>query len=520
MWRRWRRVSGAGAPTRYPSRLPSHRVNYSLTPSIAAARPLPEHSHPQQRILLVGDAAARPDGLERFLVRGGFQVTEAAYPSAGPERAETQPPDIVVLAVAAKQAGLGDAVRDLATAARLGGAPVVVLVADGDADAVAEALQAGARDALVSPVHFGELRARIDADLRLRRELQEARDALRTRDLLFDIFQEVSSALRADEIFQTLVRRVGHAFGLTHCSFVLTAPGEDKGRVIAVYENPAIRDLRVELERYPEIQEAIRTERPVLIPDVHEHPLFESIRRRWDQQHIVVNVQSAVALPVFVQGRAAGVFFLRTVQGDPELRAQDVAFANTIDQAAARVLENEERRAAIYRRQINAGVTDVLTGCGSLDALDRRLRDEFERARRYSLRFALVVIDIDRLRDVNERLGQQAGDRVLAEIGAMMQREIRAPDFVARYGGDEFALVLPETDGAGARRFVERLRQLLARHTFPDLGRGQAPSLSAGIVGYPHPEVLRPEDLFTHVEAALERGKKSEASRIGVAGEQ
>jgi len=490
-----------------------------LTPSLARPGLLPERSHPQHRILLVGDAAVRPEGLERFLVRAGFQVTEAAYPSAGPDRAEAHPPDLVLLSVAAKEAGFVDAVRDLATAGRLAGAPVIVLLADGGADAVAEALQAGARDAMATPVHFGELRARIDADLRLRADQQEARDALRTRDLLFDIFQEVSSALRADEIFQTLVRRVGHAFGLTHCSFVLTAPGEDKGRVVAVYENPAIRDLRVELERYPEIQEAIRTERPVLIHDVHEHPLFEGIRKRWDQQQIEVNVQSAVALPVFVQGRAAGVFFLRTVQGDPELRSQDVAFANTIAQAAARVLENEERRAAIYRRQINAGVTDVLTGCGSHDALDRRLRDEFERARRYSLRFALVVIDIDRLRDVNERLGQQAGDRVLAEIGAMMQREIRAPDFVARYGGDEFALVLPETDGAGARRFVERLRQLLARHTFPDLGRGQAPSLSAGIVGYPHPEVLRPEDLFTHVEAALERGKKSEASRIGVAGE-
>jgi len=288
--------------------------------------------------------------------------------------------------------------------------------------------------------------------------------------------------------------------------------------VVAVYENPAIRDLRVELDRYPEIQEAIRTERPVLIPDVHEHPLFETIRRRWTQQRIAVNVQSAVALPVFVQGRAAGVFFLRTVQGDPQLRPQDVAFANTIAQAAARVLENEERRAAIYRRQINAGVTDVLTGCASLDALDRRLRDEFERARRYSLRFALVVIDVDRLRDINERLGQQAGDRVLAELGAMMQREIRAPDFVARYGGDEFALVLPETDTQGGRHFVERLRQVLARHTFPDLPRGQVPSLTAGVVAFPHTEVLRPEDLFAQVEAALERGKKSEPDRIGVSG--
>ena len=474
----------------------------------------------QFRILLVGDPAARPDGLERFLVRGGFQVTEAPYPVSGSQRPpEPGAPDLLIFTVGAREAGLPDVVRDLATAPRFSGAPLIVLVAEGAADAVADALQAGAQDAMASPVHFGELRARIDADLRVRQELLEARDALRARDLLFDIFQEVSAALRGDEIFQTLVRRVGHAFGLTHCSFVLTTPGEDKGRVVAVYENPAIRDLRVELDRYPEIQEAIRTERPVIIHDVHEHPLFDAIRRRWVQQDIEVNVQSAVALPVFVQGRAAGVFFLRTVQGDARLRPQDVTFANTIAQAAARVLENEERRAAIYRRQSNAGVTDVLTGCASLDALDRRLRDEFERARRYSLRFAVVVIDVDRLREINERLGQQAGDRVLAEVGAMMQREIRAPDFVARYGGDEFALILPETDAGGGRQFVERLRQLLARHTFPDLGPDTVPGLSAGVVAFPHSQVLRPEDLFTQVEAALKHAKTGAPDRIGVAGE-
>src|SRR2546426_6240311 len=203
MRRRWRRVSGARSPTRLRSRLPSHTVNYSLTPSTVRPGPLPERL--QQRILLVGDAAARPDGLERFLVRGGFQVTEAPYPPSGPERAEPQSPDLVIFSVAAS--GSVDAVRELATAARFSGAPVIVLLADGGADAVAEALQAGAREALASPVHFGELRARIDADLRLRHDLSEAQDALRTRDLLFDIFQEVSSAVRADEIFQTQIGR-------------------------------------------------------------------------------------------------------------------------------------------------------------------------------------------------------------------------------------------------------------------------------------------------------------------------
>ena len=441
-------------------------------------------------------------------MRGGFQVTDT--PAA-------TPPDLLLYTPAPNVVSVADEVRALATEPAYGGAPVFVLLGEGRISAATEALLAGARDALVAPIHLPELRARLDVHMRTRAEVREAQEALRARDLLFDIFQEVSAALRADEIFQTLVRRVGQAFGLSHCSFVLTAPGEDKGRVVAVYENPAIRDLRVELERYPEIQEAIRTERPVVINDVHEHPLFESIRKHWSQQQIEVNVQSAVALPVFVQGRAAGVFFLRTEKGDPELRPEDVAFANTIAQAAARVLENEERRSAIYRRQVSAGATDEMTGCASLDALDRRLRDEFERARRYSLHFSLVLVDIEHLREINERLGQPAGDRVLGEVGAILQREIRAPDFVARYGGDEFACILPETDGPGGRHFVERLRQVFGRHTFADLGPGKAPAISAGVVAYPHSEALRPEDLFTIVESALQRAKGA-PERIAVAG--
>jgi len=467
-------------------------------------------------LLLAGEAASRPDGLEQFFVRGGFLVDEVPVGASPLQAAQSEAPDAVILCLRGADEEAVKLVGGFRSTAEWTDIPVLALVSTGGAEAVAALLNAGASDVLAVPVHFGELRSRLDRQLEARQNLRELRETLRSRDLLFDIFQEVSAALRAEEIFQTLVRRVGQALSLAHCSFVLTAPGEAFGRVVAVYENPSIRDLRVELSRYPEIEEALRTERPVVIQNVKEHPLFAAIRQKWEAQSLDVDVRCAVALPVFVQGFPAGVFFLRTREGDPELTSRDVALADTIAQAAAKVLENEDRRAAIYRRQIGAGAVDQLTGVASVDALDRRLKDEFERARRYRLRFSLVVLDVDKFREINEKYGNPAGDRVLADLGHLLQRELRAPDFVARYGGDEFALVLPETDARGARNFVQRLRGLVSKHVFPDVG-GTVPALSAGIVSYPHPEVLRAEDLFPLSESALSSAKGNAPDRIAVA---
>src|SRR5439155_7191643 len=100
-------------PKHRTPRLLSHRVNYTLTATNLRRAPLSQPFQP--RILLVGDPAARPEGLERFLVRGGFQVTEAAYPVPGADRAEAQPPDLLIFASGGREARLGDAVRDLAT---------------------------------------------------------------------------------------------------------------------------------------------------------------------------------------------------------------------------------------------------------------------------------------------------------------------------------------------------------------------------------------------------------------------
>ena len=153
----------------------------------------------------------------------------------------------------------------------------------------------------------------------------------------------------------------------------------------------------------------------------------------------------------------------------------------------------------------------------ALEALDCRIREEFERARRYSLSFSLILLGVDELDGVRERQGPEAADRLRHEVADVLRRELRLPDFVVGYGTSEFAIVLPETGPAGARQSVLRVRERLGVVPTDGDPRLEHPRFSAGIVTYPHPAISQSDELYAIVEAALMRGKGQSSERIGVA---
>lgn len=461
-------------------------------------------------VLLLGDASARPEGLERALVREGFTPVEddRRLGGGGPTA-----PDALLLTVGAADTGLESAVADAVS--RWGqGTPLVVVVSASDPEAAAHALSLGADDALAAPIHLPELIARLR--LRLRESRRRASTArVLTDGSVFDLVHEVIESVRAEEVLHALVQRLTRALDLAHCSFVLVSPSAPFGRVVADSSQSSVRDVRLELDRYPEIREAIRSALPVVVTNVHEHPLFEPLRSLWAEAGLDVQVHSVVVLPVAVDGQVAGVFLLRTRDPGTELTPSQVAFADSLARAAARVLARDG--AGNGNGAAPAAVLDTLTGLASSGALGRRVEDEFERARRYALGFSLVLMDVEGLRSINDRYGPAAGDQTLSDIAALLRRELRAPDYVSRYGGDEFALVLPETGEEGARIFVQRVWRRLEASRFQALADDEPVRLSAGIATMPHPAAQAPDDLFALAEAALLRGKGQAVERIGTA---
>lgn len=460
-------------------------------------------------VLLLGDATARPVGLERAMVRGGLHPVEQDRTLAG---GGPTAPDALLVSVAAADAALDGAVA--AAVSRWGrSTPLLVIVADADDAGAARALELGAVDAVRGPIHLPELLARLH--LRIAESRRRASNARVLADgSVFDLVQEVIDSVRSEEVLHALVQRLTRALDLAHCSFVLVAPGAPFGRVVADSSRTSTRDVRLELERYPEIREAIRSGRPVVVPNVHQHPLFEPLRALWAEAGLDVQVHSVVALPVTVHGEVGGVFLLRTRDPAVELTPSQVAFADSLARAAARVLARNGDGA------MNGGAPaalDPLTGLATSDTLGRRVQEEFERARRYALGFSFVLVDIESLRVINERFGVDTGDRTLAELSELLRRELRAPDTVSRYGGDEFALVLPETSADGARALLQRVWRRVASAPIAGLPDDQPLRLSAGIASMPHPAAQASDDLFALAEAALLRGKSQALERIGSA---
>ena len=154
---------------------------------------------------------------------------------------------------------------------------------------------------------------------------------------------------------------------------------------------------------------------------------------------------------------------------------------------------------------------DELTGVGNYRALHERLAAEIARHARHGREFALVLLDLDGFKQVNERYGHLEGDRLLAEIGGSLRKEVRGEDSVFRQGGDEFAVVVPEVNAEEAGEVAKRLRGRVAERGF---GSDEMRPLTAatGFATYPS-DGRTVDELLSVADADLFAAKPGERSR-------
>lgn len=203
---------------------------------------------------------------------------------------------------------------------------------------VYRALETGPQDFIAKPFRVHELVARVKAQLRARHEALDPQ-AERVARTPANVMADVTTGLTTGEIFQLLVRRVAQGLRIPRCSIILARPGEDRGTVVAAYEDPSIQSLPVDLTRYPELRRALDTGEVVHVEDVATDPLYEAVRDAWHADGLPVPLRSAIAIRFELRGEPAGVFFLRTIASDAPLDQRDVGFAREIVDAAVRTLE-------------------------------------------------------------------------------------------------------------------------------------------------------------------------------------
>jgi len=222
-------------------------------------------------------------------------------------------------------------------------------------------------------------------------------------------------------------------------------------------------------------------------------------------------MRGLIMLPLVAKGAAIGIAEITSV-GRPTDEPGRITLARTMAHEAAMALEN----ARVHEAARNLADRDPLTGYFNHRYLHERLSEEVVRAVRTRRPLSVVMVDLDDFKLVNDTFGHVYGDRVLVYVAATMRAGLRGSDVAARYGGDEFAVILPETTVHEAAGVAERILATFRAHPFTSDGRSPLPvGTSIGIATYPG-DGRTATELIAAADAGLYAAKAEGGSRVRV----
>jgi len=448
------------------------------------------------RILVVDDVAANVKLLEARLIAEYYDVVTARSGPEAIEICEDGKIDLVLLDIMMPGMDGFEVCRTLKGSPKTEHIPVVMVTALDQTQDRVNGLEAGADDFLVKPVNDLQLLTRVRTltrlkaltdELRLRAdttndiglaELLQAKNSNR-KDRMPILLVDVDSSSRnticnmladefvvdvADEAQDALLRAVEGGY---ECILVATgADGFDPLRLCAQLH---------------------ALERTRLIPII-------LIASQGEEKHVLRGLELAV-----------NDYVLR-----PVVQLELIARLRT---QIRRKSYNDSLRSSVART-VEMAITDPLTGIYNRRYLDSHLQSQFNRAQARKRPLSIMLIDIDRFKTINDRWGHDCGDQVLQELALRLRRNLRGIDLICRYGGEEFVIVMPDTELSAARKVAERIRGEIADRAF-SLRGGKMLQVTASVgISAKNPYEDSPEALLKRADMALYKAKAQGRNQV------
>jgi diguanylate cyclase (GGDEF)-like protein len=267
----------------------------------------------------------------------------------------------------------------------------------------------------------------------------------------------------------------------------------------------AVKDVRIEPGAWV-IGHVYTSGRPVSVPDTRRFQGMPHDRRQY-------RTFSFASVPMFAGAETIGVLSATDKRDGSAFDREDMAALRTFSVSAALALMAARSDTEVHRLAYAATV-DSLTGLFNRPYLDARLHQELERAKRATSSLTVLMADIDDFKTINDTFGHQIGDAVLQVVGSILRSAVRVFDVCARYGGDEFAILMPSSDQLSAAACAERIRQRVSEDYASDERLARLPRLTMSIGVAIIEAGDTPTDLIHRADRCLYQAKAEGKNRV------